>query len=166
MVQPVGGCVGCRSDVLIVPADDLNPVAVGILGKSNVLHPTLRQLLLEGVACILESLARRLDVVNRDGDVTKSTVWLGVSVYDAVVGVILGTVVVSEFQHAVAVGPVAVTLEGRRAAVGEEVEREFVLREVELVDLVESKEFIELNWTRVSTNCGESEAQGDRQLST
>lgn len=90
---------------------------------------------------------------------SKATVWLGVSVHDAVVGVILGAIVVSELEDTVAVCPVAVALERRGAVVGEEVERELALRKVKFVDLVESQELIELNWL-ASANCGESESAG------
>lgn len=75
----------------------------------------------------------------------EAAVRLGVSVDNAVVGVGLGAVVVSKFQNGMSVCPVAVTLEGVRAVVGKEVEREFVFGEVELLDLVQTEEFVEIN---------------------
>lgn len=94
MVQPVGRRVRRRTHSLISALDDLNPVSIGIFNKSNMPHATLGKLLLKRVPSILEPLAGCLDVVDGDGDVTVAPVRLGVSVGDAVVGVVLGAVVV------------------------------------------------------------------------
>jgi hypothetical protein len=108
-------------------------------------HATLGKLLLKRVSGILEPLAGCLDVVDRDGDVAVAPVRLGVSVGDAVVGVVLGAVVVGEFENGVAVCPVTFALEGLGPVVGEKVEGELVVREVELLDLVQAEELVELN---------------------
>ena len=145
VVQSVASGVRGRAHVGVVAADDLDPVAVRVLGESNVLHATVGELLLKGVAGIFDSLASGLDVVDRDGDVAKAAVRFGVSVDHAVVGITLGAVVVGEFENSVAIGPVAVALQGSRSTVGEEVEGKLVLGKVQLLDLVQSEEIIEFN---------------------
>lgn len=138
VVEAVVVGVGGGADVFAMTTDQLYPVSVWIFGKRNVLHAAVGELLLEGVPSILDSLAGHCDVVDGDGDVTKAAVGFGVAIHDAVVGVILSAVVVGEFENSVAVGPMAVTLERTRAVVGEEVEGELVLGEVEVLDLVET----------------------------
>jgi hypothetical protein len=64
--------------------------------------------------------------------VSESPIRLRVSVDNAVVRIILSTVVVGELQDTIAVSPVTVTLEGGRTVIGKEVQGEFVLREVQL----------------------------------
>ena len=146
MVQAVGaGVRGGSCEILITATDDFHPVAIGVLDKGNVPHATIRELLLECVPRILESLAGHLNVVNGHGQVTESAVRFCVAVDHAVVRVALRAVVVGEFDDTVAVRPVTVTLERRGAVVGKEVEGEFVLGEVELLDLAETEVFIELH---------------------
>lgn len=145
VVQSVAGRIRSRTDVLIVPTDNLDPVSVRVLHKGNVLHAAIGKLLLEGIAGILEPLACSLNVVHRNSKVSKSPVRFSVSVDDAVVRVVLGTVVVGEFQNAVAISPVTITLEGSRSIVGKEIQGELVLREVQLANLVQPEELVELN---------------------
>lgn len=135
VIEPVTGWVCGRSLILIIATDDFHPVAIGILDKSNISHPTLGEFLLEGVASVLESLAGDLNVVNGDGDVPEASIGFGVAVDDAIIGVVLSAIVVGEFQDAVAVRPVTVALERRRTVVGKEVKGELVFREVQLADL-------------------------------
>lgn len=146
VVQPVAAGVCGGSHILVTTTDDFHPVSIGILHKGNVPHATVRELLLKRIARLLKSLAGHLDVVDGDGQVAKTAVGFCVAVDHAVVGITLSAVVMSEFHHTVAVRPVAVTLERRGAVVGKEVEREFVLREVEVLDLVETKVLIELHY--------------------
>lgn len=77
---------------------------------------------------------------------SEATVRLGVSVHNGVIGVVLGAVVVREFDDAVAVGPVLFAGEGVGPRVREEVEAEFVVGKVELVDLAEAEEFVKFYW--------------------
>ena len=153
VVEPVAAGVGRRPDVLVVATNDLHPVSIGVFGKRNVLHPTVGQFLLEEVASVLEPLARDLDVVDRDGDVSKATVGLGVAIGHTVVGVVLRSVVVRQFQHAVAVCPVAVTLQRLGTVVREEVKGELVFREVELLNLAEAQKLVEFHWRPKQTIC-------------
>lgn len=146
MVQAVGAGVRSGSrEILITATDDFHPVAIGILDESNIPHATIRELLLERVSRVLESLAGLLDVVDGDSQVTESAVRFCVAVDHAVVGVTFRAVVVSELDNTVAVRPVTVTLKRRGAVVCKEVEGEFVLGEVELLDLAEAEVFIELH---------------------
>lgn len=145
MVQTVRAGIRGGRQILVGASDDLHPVPVRVLGESNVSHATLGQLLLEGVACILDALAGGLNVVHRDSDVAEAPVGLGVAVDHAVVGVVLGAVVMSELQDGIAISPVAVTLKGVRAIVGEEVVGELPLGEIELIDQVHSQKLIELH---------------------
>lgn len=145
MIQSVGAWI-CRSPhVLVVAADDLNPVSIGILCKRNVLHAALGELLLELIPSVFESLAGRFDIVDRDGDVSETAMGLRVPIGNSVIGVILRAIVVREFQHGIAVRPVTVALQRLGAIVGEEVEGELVLRKVELLDLIEPKELVEFH---------------------
>lgn len=145
VVQTVREGVRSGSDVFIVGTDKFNPVAVGILGEGNAPHTALCELLLERVASVFDSFTGSFDVVDGDGNVAEATVGLGVAVDDAVVWVALGAIVVGELQYAVAVSPVTVTLERRGTVVGEEVERELVLGEVQLLDLIEAQELVEFH---------------------
>lgn len=147
VVQAVGAGVRRSScDILVLTTDDFHPVSIGVLDESNVSHATVRKLLLERVPRILKSFAGHLDVVDGDGQVTESTVWFCVAVDHAVVGIALRAVVMGEFDDTVAVRPVTVALERGGAVVRKEVEGELVLGEVELLDLVETQEFIELHF--------------------
>lgn len=145
VVQAVGGGIGGGANILIVTADNLDPVSIGILDKRDVTHTALGKLLLEGVSGILQSLAGSFDVVHRDSNVSETAVGLSVTVDHAVVGVILRAMVMGELQDAVAVGEVTVTLERLRAIVGKEVEGELVLGEVDLVNLVETQVLVEFH---------------------
>lgn len=146
VVEAVVGRISRSTDILVVAADDFHPVAIGVLGEGDVLHATLGEFLLEWVAGILESLAGGLDVIDGDSDVAESTVRFRVSVGDAVVGVALGAVVVGELQHGVTIRPVTITLQRLGAIVCEEVQRELVFGEVQLLDLVETEELVEFHW--------------------
>lgn len=145
VVQTVRAGVRGGRQVLIGASDDLHPVPVRVLGEGNVSHASLGQLLLERVACILNALAGGFDVVHRDGDMAEAPVGLGVAIDYAVVGVVLGAVVVSELQDGIAIGPVAVTLEGFGTIVGEKVVGEFPLGEIELVDQAHAQKLIEFH---------------------
>lgn len=146
MVEAIATGVGGGRQILVAAADDLHPVPIGVLGEGNVPHATLGKLLLEGVAGILDALAGGLDVVDGDGEVTESTVGLGIAIYHAVVGIILGAVVVRELQHRIPVGKVAVAaLQRGRATVGEEVVGELPFGEIHLLDQLETEKVIELN---------------------
>lgn len=67
-----------------VSGNDFDPVAIRVKYKSNVPHSAVRKLLLELVARILEALARRLDIVHADTEVTKTTVRLLIAIVDLV----------------------------------------------------------------------------------
>lgn len=145
VVQTVGAGVGGGRQILVGASDDLHPVSVGILGEGNMAHATLGQFLLEGIAGIFNALAGSFDVVDGDGEMTKAPVWLGITINDAVVGIVLSAIVVSELHDGVAVSPVAITLERGRAVVGEKVVGKFPLGEVQFVDQVKAEELIKLH---------------------
>lgn len=148
VVESVVTRVGGRADILVMATDELDPVSIGVLRERNVSHAAFGQLLLERVSGILDSLAGRLDVVHGDGNVSESTVRLGVSVHHAVVRVVLRAVVVGEFQDGVAVREVPVTtLQRVGAVVGEEVEGELGFGEVQMLDLVQSQKVVEFDCT-------------------
>lgn len=147
VVESIVGGVGGSSNILILTTDKLHPVAIWILCKSDIPHPTLGEFLLERVTGILDPLACGLDVVDRDSKVTKPTVRLSVAIGHAVVRVILGAVVVGELEDGIAVGPMAVALERGGAVVREEVKRKLVLGKVKVLDLIEAQEFVEFHCT-------------------
>lgn len=68
-----------------------------------------------------------------------------VAIATLIVGVVLGAVVVRELDDAFAVGPVVRMTDGFGGIVGHEVEVEFVVRELELVDLLHAEELVELD---------------------
>lgn len=84
-------------------ANNLNPVSIGIQSKSDVVHSSLGQLLLELVAGILDALASGLEIVDGNAGVAKSAVRVLVSIVDGVVGVALSAVVVGELNDSLAV---------------------------------------------------------------
>lgn len=145
VVQTVAGGIGGGTNILVVTADNLDPVSIGILDKRDVTHTALGKLLLEGVSGILQSLAGGLDVVHGNSNVSKTAVGFGVTVDHAVVRVILRAMVMGELQDAVAVREVTFTLERLGAVVGKEVEGELVLGEVDLVDLAETQVLVEFH---------------------
>lgn len=145
MVETIGARVSGGRQILIGTLDDLHPVTIGVLGERDVSHTTFRQLLLEWVARVLNALAGRFDIVDRNGDVAEAAMGLGVAIDDGVMGVILGAVVVSQLQNGIAVGPVTVTLERRRAIVGKEVVGELPLGEIELVDQAQAQKLVEFH---------------------
>lgn len=113
--------------------DHLYPVVVRIQDKRNVPHAPIRQLLLEPIAGVLNALARRLDVVDADAGVAETAVRVAVAVVDLVVRVVLGAVVVRQFDEALAV-PELVAVRGRlRRVVAEEVQVELGVWEGELL---------------------------------
>lgn len=150
MVESIVSGVCSSPCSFLATADKFHPVSIGIFGECNVPHPALGELLLEWIPGVLNSLARSLDVVHSDSQVSKTTVGFCVAIVDAVIGVVFGTVVVGEFENSIAVRPMAVTLEGRGPIVGEEVKGELVLGEVEVLDLVETQELVEFHYPRLA----------------
>lgn len=77
---------------------------IGVQGERNVLHPSVRQSLLEWNTERLEAGTASLDVRDRDGNVSESTTRVGVSAGISLeIGVVLGTMVVREFKNSLAV---------------------------------------------------------------
>lgn len=114
-------------------ADDLDPVAVRIQRKGDVLHAAVRQPLLEPVAGVLEAAAGGLDAVDADADVAEAAVGLGVAAVDLVVRVVLGPVVVRQLDHALAVEDAAARGQCAGAVVRQEVQVELVVGERQLL---------------------------------
>jgi hypothetical protein len=83
-------------------ADDLDPVAVRVQDERQALHAALVRPLLERHAARLEPRARRIDVVDGDGDVPEAAARVRVPrrVREGLVR--LGAVVVRELEHACA----------------------------------------------------------------
>jgi hypothetical protein len=82
--------------------DDLDPVAVRVQDERKALHAALVWPLLERHAAFLKPRARRLDVVDGDGDVPEAAARVCVARRVREVGVRLGAVVVRELEHACA----------------------------------------------------------------
>lgn len=99
-----------------VLGDDLDPVSIccgqylvivmcaatptRVKSEGDALHAAVGQFLLELVTGVLETLASSLDVVDGDGNVTKALVRVLVAILDLEAWVILGAVVVCEFNQA------------------------------------------------------------------
>lgn len=145
VVQSIATRVGGGAEILIGATDDLNPVSIGILSEGDVSHTAFGQFFLEGVAGIFNALAGGFNVVNRDGNVAEATVRLCVSVHHAVVGVVLGAIVVSQFQNGITISPVTVTLERGGAVIRQEVVAELPFRHVNLVDQGQAKELVKIH---------------------
>jgi len=84
-------------------------------------HPAVGQLLPELVAGVLDALARGLDVVHADARVAEAAMRFVVAVVGLVGGIVLGAVVVREFDHALAIGDAAALGHGARSVVCQEV---------------------------------------------
>lgn len=130
-------------------ANDLDPVAVGVKHKGNVLHATVAQLLLELVPGVLDALAGRLQVVDTDAGVAEPAVRLRVTVDDLVVGVVLGAVVVGELDDALAVHKRVAVGGGLGAVVSEKVQVKLGIGVFDLVDDAHSEELVEFNCKRL-----------------
>lgn len=87
----------------------------------------------------------RLDVIHADTHMSKPLAWIGVAVGDLEVRIVLGAVVVSQLDEALAIRPVGSCRCALLVIVGEEVEGEFVFGEVEFVDLFHAEELVELD---------------------
>lgn len=70
----IGGCdILSRLERLL--ANNLHPVSIRVKRKGNVLHPSVCQLFLELVTCVLDSLARGLDIVHTNTGMSKAPEW-------------------------------------------------------------------------------------------
>ena len=150
---------GVRSDIcllhvlgflVVVSGNNLDPVTIGVKDEGNVAHTSIGKLLLELVASILDSLAGGLNIVDRDTGVPEATVRLLVTVVYLVVGIILGSVVVSQLDETLSVKGALVVRQGLGRIIAEEVEVELVIGELELLDKAHSQELIELSCSGVS----------------
>lgn len=130
-------------------ANNLNPVAIRVQCKGNVVHAPICQLLLEFVASVLDTLARSLNVINADASVAEATVGLFVPIVDGVVGVILGAVVVRQLDDALAIGEVVSMGQSLGAVIGHEIEVELCFRVLELLNDFHAQELVEFDWTMV-----------------
>lgn len=72
----------------------------------DVMHPAVLQLLLKLISCVLQSLARSLDVVHRDADMPETFSRLLVAIVWLVGSIILRAIIVSELNNALAISPV------------------------------------------------------------
>jgi len=90
-------------------------------------------------------LARGLDIIDADTKVSKALTWLRIAVGDLKVWVVFAPVVVCEFDYTLTVRPVVSGGGALGGVVGEEVEIEFVFRELEFADLFHSKELVEFD---------------------
>jgi hypothetical protein len=109
-------------------------------------HAAIGEFLLEAIACVLDALARGLDVVDADARVAEAAVRLDIAVVDLVVGIIFGAVVVGEFDEALTVEDAVPAGDGFGRVVAEEVEVELGFSKLELLEKLHAEEFIELDW--------------------
>lgn len=144
VVHAVGARVGGGGQILLGPLNDLDPVSIGILRKGDVSHATLGQLLLKRISGILDPLASDFNVVDGDGEMAEASVWLGVAVDDTVLGVVLGTPIVAEFDGTLEIGKVAISIQRLRAGIGQEVVCELSFRDIHLDDHAHTEELVEL----------------------
>jgi len=73
----------CLFDWLLT--NDLNPISIRVQDKGDTPHTPIRELLLELVALVFQSLACCLDIVDADSQVTEALVWFCVTVVHLVV---------------------------------------------------------------------------------
>lgn len=72
---------------------------IGVKDKRDVVHLAVGELLLELYAFLLESGARRVDIVDGDGDVPEAAAGIGIAARIALeVDVVLSAVVMSELE--------------------------------------------------------------------
>jgi hypothetical protein len=126
-------------------ANDLDPVAIRVQHECDVAHTTVAKLLLELVARILEALTCSLQVIDRDAEMSKALVRFRVAIGDLIAGVVFSAVVVRKLDDALAVGPMLSVRGGLWAVIREEVEIEFGIWILQLLDLLKPKKFIEFD---------------------
>ena len=97
------------------------------------------------MACVFEALACGLDVIDADTNMTEAFSRVGIAVVDAERGVVLGAVVMCQFEDAFAIRPVVLGGGGVGAVVSEEVEIEFGVGEGEMADLGETEVGVEFD---------------------
>jgi hypothetical protein len=111
-----------------------------------VLHASVSKLLLELVSGILDALASGLEVVDGDASVAESSVGVLISIVDSVGRIILGAVVVSEFNDALTVNGRISKGDSALAVVAQEVEIKLGFGKFKLADYAQSKELVEFDW--------------------
>ena len=77
---------------------------IGIEHECDMSHSSIRELFLELVTRVLETLATRLQVVDRDAEMPEAAARVGITVGDFKFGVILGAVVVGELNDSLSIG--------------------------------------------------------------
>lgn len=126
-------------------ANDFHPVPIRVQRERDVLHASVRELLLEPVPRVLDPLARGLDVVHGDAHVPEPAMRLRVAVVDLVVGVVLGAVVVRQLDEALPVERAVALRLRARPVVPQEVQVEFGIGELQLLEHAHAEEFVELD---------------------
>ena len=126
-------------------ADNLNPISIWIQRKGNVPHATICQLFLELVPGILESLARSLNVVNAHAGMSETFSGLRVSCRNLIFGIVLGAVVMCQFDETFAIAPVVAVGCSFGRIVAHKVKVEFGFWLFNLSNHLHAEEFIEFD---------------------
>ena len=104
------------------------PVIIRIQGKGDFSHVPIGQLLLESIASIFDPLARGLDVVDADANMSKTLSGIGIAIgnFEAVIS--FRPVPMAKLEHALAIRPVSTWRGTFGGIVGQEIEVKFLLR--------------------------------------
>jgi len=122
------------------------PLTIWIKGECNVTHSSISQFLLELVTSVLNSLARCLNGVDTDTDMTEAFPRFRVAVVGLETVIILGAVVVGQLQQALTVGGIGAMGYGFGRVVGHEVKVEFGIGILDFADLLHSQKLIVLDF--------------------
>ena len=88
-----------------VESDYLDPVAIRVERKCNVMHSSIAQFLLKLVASIFDTLTRSLNMVHADADMTEPFSRLRIAIGHLKIVVLFGPMIVGQFQHSLTIGP-------------------------------------------------------------
>ena len=141
--------VGCRICFFYVlrllygiEGDDFNPITVRVKSKGNVTHLPIAQLLLEFKTGVFDALARCLNVVYADTNMTKAFARVRIAICDLEALVILGAVIVGQLQDTLTVSPVSSMGHSLGRVIGKEIQVEFRIWILDFVDLLHPKHLI------------------------
>jgi hypothetical protein len=139
------GCFHSFSLVNWVLTNDLDPVSIRIECKSDATHSSVRQLLLEFVTGIFDSLASSLNVVDTDTSMPETLYRFTVSSCDFIIGVVLGSVVMCQLDQTFAIAEVVVVGGRFWRVIAQKVEVELGFRLFDLSNHLHTEVLIELD---------------------
>jgi hypothetical protein len=100
---------------------------------------------MESIPCIFYPLASSLNVVNGNANMSETTVRLIIAVYGFVIWIVLGAIVVSQFNYALPIGPMIPMRHSLGRVVCQEIEIKLGIRVLQCINYFHSEELVEPN---------------------